>query len=58
MVGTQVLYKQNNDKGQSYVRRPPYVKGHFYVQGIKFMYHRFLCYKGQPYVKYIKSFLI
>ena len=35
-VGAQVLYKQNDSyyKCQSYVCRPPCIKGHFYVQGI------------------------
>ena len=45
-------------KGQSYVRRLPCIKGHFYVQGINLMYHRSLYYKGQSYVKYIKLSLI
>jgi len=36
----------------------PCIKGHFYIQGINLMYHRSLYYKGQSYVKYIKSSLI
>ena len=41
--------------GRSYVRRLPCIKGHFYVQGINFMYHRSLYYKGQSYVLSFQS---